>query len=109
VPDQGNSTFYTPVFAFTAKDGHTYTVASATGSNSPPFTPGQQVPVRYNPGEPTAAKIATVAQLWRMPLVFGSAGVMFSLIGWLLLRSERQRNPQFTPFGPPRQTRLAQQ
>ena len=108
VPDQGNSTFYTPVFAFTASDGHTYTVASDTGSNTPSFAPGQQVPVRYNPSAPTAAKIAIAGQLWRFPLVFGSAGVIFSLMGWLLLRSERRRNPQFTPFGPPRPANLAQ-
>jgi hypothetical protein len=109
VPDQGNSTFYTPVFAFTAKDGQTYTVASDTGSNSPSFAPGQRVPVRYNPGAPNAAKIATVGQLWRFPLVFGSAGVLFSLIGCLLLCAERRRNPQFTPFGRPRRANRAQQ
>jgi hypothetical protein len=97
--DQENSVLYTPVFTFTARDGQTYTVASDTGSNTSSFAPGQQVPVRYNVSQPTTAKIATLGQLWRSPLVFGSTGVILTALGWLLLLSERRQNPQFKPFG----------
>jgi hypothetical protein len=104
-----HSVLYTPVFAFIAKDGQTYTVASDIGSNAPSFAAAQQVSVRYNPSEPAAAKIATAGQLWQFPLVFGSAGVIFSVMGWLLLRSERRRNPQFKPFGSLQRASHAQQ
>lgn len=107
--DGGKSVLYTPVFVFTAKDGKPHTIASDTGSNSPSFWVGRQVPVRYSASQPALAKIATIGQLWGFPLVFGSSGVIFSLMGWLLLRAERRHNPQFKPFGPPRRASQVRQ
>lgn len=98
---EDNSIAYAPVFAFAARDGNIYTVSSDTGSNPPGFEPKQQVKVLYEKSHPTNAKIASFGQLWLFPLVFGIIGATAIAVGFVLLRYERRRNPQFRlfPFG----------
>lgn len=92
----GSSINYAPVFTFTAGDGQSYTVASDTGTNPPGFSVGQHVSVLYERNLPGRARIASFAQLWLFPVVFGVLGAMTSAVGYFLLRYERRRNPQFT-------------
>jgi hypothetical protein len=102
-PVNDDSITYAPVFTFTADDGSAYTVSSNVSSNPPVFEPGQQVKVLYEKGSPTNAKIASFGQLWMFSLIFGISGAAATALGYLLLRYERRRNPQFKlfPFSTP--------
>jgi hypothetical protein len=92
---QDGSLYYAPVFTFAASNGQIYTVSSDTGSNPPGFELGQPVKIMYEERQPSQAKIASFMQLWFNPLMFGFVGATSSVIGYLLYRYERQRNPGF--------------
>ena len=93
--NENNSLTYSPVFTFAATDGNAYIVSSSVSSNPPSFKAGERVRVLYEPKDPTGAKIGTFWQLWTMPVVFRILGVTASLVGYVLFRSERRRNPKF--------------
>ena len=84
---------YAPTFTFTAADGKLYTLTSGTASNPPGFTVGQPVKVLYIKGDPSGAKLDTFWQLWFIPVVFESLGVVFTGMGLLFLRHLRRRRP----------------
>jgi len=72
---------YVPVFQFTAANGQSYTVTSATGSNPPGFSVGEQVSVRYDPRNPSDARIHTFLQTWGSSLISGLIGIGFLAFG----------------------------
>jgi len=80
IDDDGALT-YSPVFQFTTKDGATQTVTSNSGSNPPGFEIGTQVPIRYEPSDPSAAAINTFWQTWPFAAGFGIAAVVMTLFG----------------------------
>jgi hypothetical protein len=76
---------YHPIFRYRARNGHEYTICSDTGTDPPGFKKGQSVGIFYNPDNPADARIDTFAQLWLAPLVLGALGVLFCLVGVLLV------------------------
>lgn len=81
---------YEPVFRFTAANGQSYTVRSRASSNPPEFTVGQTVQVLYSPGDPAHARLNSTAQLWLVPIICTSIGLVFTFLGGLLFRLNRR-------------------
>ncbi len=92
VPDEENDTVnYAPVFAFTAADGHAYTVRSGTATNPPGFVVGEDVRVLYVKSDPEGAKLASFWQLWFVTVLLAGLGTLFTGAGYGILRYERRR------------------
>jgi hypothetical protein len=80
---------YTPVFRFQDNQRREFTVVSCE-NNSLSYQVGEQVPVFYNPGDPSDAEIATFAQLWRPPALFFVFGLAASAMGGIVLYRRAQ-------------------
>jgi hypothetical protein len=62
--------FYLPVVSFTAADGSEHHVkGDVLKTGKPKLPPGSPVTVRYVPGHPEEARVATIANLWFFPVV----------------------------------------
>lgn len=89
----GNSgrrtTTYAPVFTFRDEQGKDYTVTSSTGQNRAAYERGEEVTVLYDPADPERARIHSFTQMWLLPVIFGSAGVAFLVVG-LVMRPKRR-------------------
>ncbi|MBN2414863.1 DUF3592 domain-containing protein [bacterium] len=81
----GSSSMYYPVVEYRTNDGETIRFRGGTGSNPPSFKRGQQVTVRYRPGEPYRAKIDSFGQMWLGVIITGSIGVPFFILGFVFL------------------------
>jgi hypothetical protein len=68
---------YAPVFQFQTASGKTMTVTSDVGSSPPGFSEGQSVLVRYDPTNPSDARIHTFLQTWGNCVIPGGVGVFF--------------------------------
>jgi hypothetical protein len=92
-PGESNETInYAPVFTFTASNGYNYTITSNTASNPPEFKVGQAVQVLYEASNPANAKLASFWQLWFLPALLSSLGIVLAGAGYLLFRYQRRRN-----------------
>ena len=81
--DRGGTTHYVcyaPVFSFTVADGNTYTVTSKISSSPADFSVGDSVRVRYDPANPTDARIHTFFETWGAAVIFGLVGLIFVFI-----------------------------
>ena len=94
---QDTSPEYALTFSFLASDGETITKQSSVSSNPPEFVAGQQVRVLFDAHAPQKAKIDAYWQLWLLPTVFGILCVVFTPMGFLLLRRPEVRTAQL-PF-----------
>lgn len=83
------TTTYAPVFTFRDEQGKDYTVTSNTGQNHAAYDRGQEVTVLYDPADPERARIHSFTQMWLLPVIFGSAGVAFLIVG-LVMRPKRR-------------------
>lgn len=82
----GDSSFvYYPVVRFTTNAGEPTVFEANAGSNPPAFTLGQQVEVLYSPQNPKEARIDSWLELWLFPTIFTSIGLIFVLIGGIVL------------------------
>lgn len=88
-----SSSSYYPIVEFRTEGGETIRFRGSTGSNPPSFRKGQQVTIRYRPGEPYTAKIDTFGQMWLGVIITGSIGVPFFILGFifLLIPARRKR------------------
>lgn len=77
--------FY-PVIAFQAADGKNYEFRSDTGKESPAYTKGEQVEIRYNPHNPAITKIITFWSNGRFLFLFGFFSGAFIWIGFKINR-----------------------
>lgn len=80
-----DSTTYRPVVEFKTADGSVVEFTSSMGSNPPSFSRGEVVEVFYEEASPEKAKINTFFSLWGLPLIFGSVGLVFFLIGFSMV------------------------
>lgn len=77
------------IVEFIAADGARFEFRSRIGS-SDPFPIGAQVPVRYNPVDPTDATIDTWFRLWGFPLIFLAVGFVEMAVGVVFLAVARR-------------------
>jgi hypothetical protein len=68
---------YAPVFCFETASGESITVTSEVGSNPPGFTEGQSVRVRYDPSNPSDARIHSFLQTWGEFVIPVIVGIFF--------------------------------
>jgi hypothetical protein len=92
--DQGVN--YAPTFIFATESGQLIKSQSAVASNPPSFSVGQQVPILFDPQNPSSAEINTTMQLWFVSIVCGIICVFFTPLGVIALRQPSIRNaPSF--------------
>jgi hypothetical protein len=80
--DQGAAWY--PVFTYSDASGRKHTVHSNTGSSSPDLSPGDRVPVLYDPASPQDGTIEGLFYLWGIPLITGPLGAFHVLLGIVL-------------------------
>lgn len=101
VIDDGNGNIpYSARFRFKAHDGKVYIATAGVATNPPSFEIGEDVRVRYLPTDPMSAKLSYFWQLWIEPVLCAGLGVLFTGVGYLLLRRERRsslRSSQLRP------------
>ncbi len=81
----GDRPTYQAVVAFTAADGTEHRVTGNVWSNrrgKPTLPIGHPLPVRYRVGRPDDARVATIINLWFMPVVCSIIGAFLMYI-WL--------------------------
>ncbi|WP_433516645.1 DUF3592 domain-containing protein [Nonomuraea sp. CA-143628] len=78
-----------PTVEFTV-EGRRYSFRSSTGSNPPSYETGENVPVAYDPGNPSDARIASFWSAFLAPLSVGGLGVVFTPIGAVLFVKGRR-------------------
>jgi hypothetical protein len=68
---------YAPVFCFQTANGESITVTSDISSSPPDFTEGESVRVRYDPSNPSDAKIHSFVQTWGDCVIPAAVGIIF--------------------------------
>jgi hypothetical protein len=74
--------FYHPVLRFETASGQPVVTISSFGSWRRPWNRGDTVTVHYHPAEPHWAEIATIFNIWGMPLTFLSLAIWTLLAGY---------------------------
>lgn len=69
------TTLYSPVVEFTT-GGRRHRFTAIGGDTKRRPARGTRLPVRFRPGHPEAAYVATFATMWVMPIVWGLAGMV---------------------------------
>lgn len=72
-----DSTRYSPVVRFTARDGREITFVSSWSSNRRGMAHGETVTVLYPPASPADARIERFFDLWGLSAILGGIGVVF--------------------------------
>ncbi len=75
---------YFPTVRFTTADGQSVEFTPRIGSNLDPHTVGHQVPVLYQPNDPTSARINTFALRRMGPGCFLTVGIALTVVGGLV-------------------------
>lgn len=75
---------YSPIIAYTAAD-QSHTFVSSNSSYPPAYEIGEEVPLLYNPQDPTLARVDSWWELWLLPTMLGGAAVILALSANLLL------------------------
>lgn len=83
--------YYRPEFSYADADGKSYVVDSNVGSNPSRFSVGEQVPVRYEIGDPGGAKIDTFGEMWGASLAFGFTAAVLILVAYWCRFKARKR------------------
>ena len=73
-----------PVVRFEV-DGESYEVVGKIATQPPAYAVGDRVWVRYRPARPEAAWIDSFVEQYLLPLIFGSIGLVASLIGMIMI------------------------
>ncbi|MGA2847881.1 MAG: DUF3592 domain-containing protein [Terracidiphilus sp.] len=71
---------YAPVFQFRTASGESITVTSDVASSPPGFSEGQAVRVRYDPTNPSDAKIHSFFQTWGGCVIPAWVGIIFLVV-----------------------------
>jgi hypothetical protein len=79
-----------PVFTYSDARGTKHTIQSNTGSSSPDLSPGDRVPVLYDPASPQDGTIDRLFYLWGIPLVTGPLGAFNVLLAVVLFACGRR-------------------
>jgi len=95
---------YYPLVEFSTPDGQVHSFRSDTGTNPASYDEGERVEVRYDPKQPSQAKLTGFWSLWGLSAIFGGLGSIFTLIGlgvlWSGIRT-KQRIQQLKVTGTP--------
>ncbi|MEP2735011.1 MAG: DUF3592 domain-containing protein [Erythrobacter sp.] len=86
-----NRTMYTPEVEFTDPNGQTHRLISNISSSTPDYRRGERVEVIYDPAAPKDAVIDSFMQRHFFPMIFGSIGSLFAVLGGWFLWSHWQR------------------
>jgi hypothetical protein len=73
-----------PIVRFTPASGTPTEFAHGFASTPPAYAVGEQVVVRYMPGEPAKARIDSVFSLWFIPGLIGGFGVIFGMVAIII-------------------------
>jgi hypothetical protein len=84
-----DSTTYRPVVEFKTQSGSVIEFTSSSGSNPPSYSKGEVVSILYHESSPEQAKINGFFSLWGLPLILGSLGAVFFLVGFSIIFSSR--------------------
>ena len=76
-----DSNTYAPVVRFVTDAGQSIEFTSKSSSNPPAYSEGEGVGVLYRPAAPHDARINGFFSLWLGPIIAGSLGAVFTLIG----------------------------
>ena len=92
----GGKPAFQPVFRFSDVGGAEWTVKEMSGSSSPRYTVGQNVPVAYSPTDPMRARINTIGTLWGIPIFLTTMGFCFTVVSgigfsWALFESKHHK------------------
>lgn len=74
-----------PVLELQLPGGQAQRAESLMGSGFQRFEPGQAVPVRYDPADPSRAEVDTFAVMWGLALLRAGYGLLFLLMGAVAL------------------------
>ncbi len=92
--DSDGSGVYRPLVEFTDANGNRHTFLSAIGSYPAPYEIGEKAEVLYNPADPTDATLDSFGALYIGPIIVGSLGLVFTLIGGIAEWVHRKRQSQ---------------
>ncbi len=96
--------YYKPAVVFTAHTGQKYTfTADEESQDRPAYAVGQDVPVLYDPANPSRAELDTFSTAWGTTLFCAGAGVVLTAAGaWLLAGRARglRRNAPMPALAP---------
>ena len=87
---------FVPKVQFTDASGSIVTFVSNLESRTPAYEKGQAVRVAYRRDDPTHAEIDTFFARWGSLLIAGAMGILFTLLGIVVLVSRRS-NPGASP------------
>jgi len=80
-PSGGSRPSYLPVVSFTAADGSEHHVkGDVMRTGKPKLPPGSPMTVRYVPGHPEDARVATIVNLWFFPVVSSAIAGFLMLV-----------------------------
>ncbi|MDI9246716.1 DUF3592 domain-containing protein [Marinobacter sp. CHS3-4] len=88
----GDSSVYYPIVQFKDATGQLIEFRSSSGSNPASHDRGETVSVFYTAGEPESARINGFFSLWGVPLIVGSLGGVFFLVGVLMILVPKLRS-----------------
>ncbi len=74
-----------PVVRFLTVTGEEIRFTGGFGTNFGSWPVGQPVTVRYDPHKPANARIQSLVQLWFLPVLLGFLGVLFTIVGVVLM------------------------
>lgn len=80
VDSESNDSAYSPVVEFTTKKGETSQFESNIQSNPPSYRKGDQVPVLYDPSNPSRAHIDSPWDSWLTCGIIGGIGGIFFIV-----------------------------
>lgn len=87
--------YFYPVIQFVQVNGQTQVFKSSSGSGSPEYAVGQQVPVIYLASDPADARIESTGNVWGLAIALGVMGGLFLLIpGGVLFWDHRKSSMQ---------------
>jgi len=75
------TSLYQPVVEFT-HGGRRHRFTAVGGAVEPRPKRGTRVPVRFRPGNPETAYVATFSNMWVMPLVWALSGAIALYVAW---------------------------
>lgn len=78
-------TVYLPVVEFAHAAGHKIQITSTVGANPPDYNIGDQVSVRYLPKNPRAGRINSFWEMWALPLICFTVGLIVLGTAFILL------------------------
>jgi hypothetical protein len=84
--DSKGSRMYSPIIEFQFNNQN-YQITSEVASSPPAFEVGEEVELFVPPANPKQATIDSFMEKWFVVLILGFMGSIFSLIGFLVMRS----------------------